>query len=882
MSASLITIIFNVLLFVSIGFGFLAGAVRGAKKSGIRTAFLIGFLALFFFLSPVIANAVSGIQINESIGSIGSFLETQIKDIPEIADIYAGNPALQNLVHSLPAMLINIVIMIILVPLASFFSFLCYAIVKSVQKRKNKVQNSEKIYTIQNGIPVIVDKKQTQKKHAFWGGVIGAVAGFVMFFCMFFPITTTTKVVMEYVNTNVAVAAENNESGFEYSEVSKLLTNTLGEPALEYINAANTSIFSKISGLGNIDYALYDYITSFKLGDTSGNLRTELKTVADVTELALSVKALTQEEEFDISKINFEKLENALFALSNSAIITTVGADLLDYFVDKITNENYLQTLVNENKLTQNQADLIEKLITPLGEKNISFAQNFKANIGAITNALKAVVDSGFIKTLDGITENSFEQIFDNLESCLNGTNQNSVVENHDYFSDIISAIFDSPTLKVMLVGGVNVAVDMFAEWLEIALENQGENLESQPVVFPNIVLDGVNFEVVETNLNTILKKAVDAVGLYLDSCENKEFKLINFVDSQNFNDVFAGIGVILANLETLPLLTSTDSSQSIFEVALLQLSRLDIVNEYVDLTAENINWQTETALIAPALKVLNQNYTDNTKTQTLLEKLIDGGADEIVETDGFKELTEDEMLVLTTTLCESKILKPVATLLLEEIVKNLGDAVGVTIDTSGIKNAVLSQQTQTISGVMFDLISLLNVEYTGDFKDAILENQNLKNAVKQLLESLNANAESAGVFAGAFNAVCGLFEEVIQTANDKMLELVDENANDLVVTSEQLLSEFDDIITILSKAKTVADLNKTTLEEIVAQADGSEKMLALLNEMQTHSSGVFGEAYTAIFEYVEENYSLLDSVNGKTAQTIVWATVFEEIKQII
>ena len=118
--------------------------------------------------------------------TIGGFIEEQILAVPEIADLYASNTAMQELVLKLPPMVLNLVVVILLVLVAWLLSSICYLITKAVMNRKaKKKQNENKVYTVMNGHPVVIEKNEKPKKYRLWGGLIGAVGGFVMCFCLF-------------------------------------------------------------------------------------------------------------------------------------------------------------------------------------------------------------------------------------------------------------------------------------------------------------------------------------------------------------------------------------------------------------------------------------------------------------------------------------------------------------------------------------------------------------------------------------------------------------------------------------------------------------------------------------------------------------------------
>jgi hypothetical protein len=279
---------------------------------------------------------------------------------------------------------------------------------------------------------------------------------------------------------------------------------------------------------------------------------------------------------------------------------------------------------------------------------------------------------------------------------------------------------------------------------------------------------------------------------------------------------------------------------------------------------------------------VLNTNHTDNTKGQTLLNEFIENGVENLVETDGFKNLDKAEVLVLTDALCQSKILRPVAVVMLEELVNNLANELGVSITANITDQTNLKSQSQSIGEVVYDLFSVVNTDFLGSFEDAILNNTNLQTAVKNLLISLKANAEAGGVFEPAYTAVCESFEEIINTAHTQICELVEiGEVGEITVTGEQLILQFDAVLDQLSKAKAVADLGQNSIESVILNG-GSDELLELLTAMQAKASGVLGLTYLKVFAYVQNNYMALQSVQNTTFTSIVWEDVLNEISGML
>ena len=659
MSAGTISLILNIVLLAFLLFGFLAGLVRGAKKSGIRTIWLVIFLVAVFLLSPIISQSLMGLYIGPLGGTIGEFLEEQILAIPEIADLYNSNTAMQELVLKLPPMILNLVVVMLLVLVAWLISSICYLITKAVIKRKAKKKaQSNKVYTVMNGRPVVIEKTEKPKKYRLWGGLIGAVGGLVMCFCLFLPVTGTVRTVMQYIDTPEAqvASAEDGQNDFQYAELSKKLTEMMGEEVVGYLDALNNSVLVKITSLGNLDLAIYDTISTVNIGGQKVCLRSEVNAVATAYETVLYVETLTNEDgEIDFQSLDFAKLENAVNAIFNSGLVKSFGISTVESIIDDAVSGDLLTTLVDEEKISEDIAGYAKEILTQI---DISIAQNgglsktLKNDLLAILDLAEAVCKSGLLQVVSEAQEFNKDVMLD-VASCLKGTHELSQVQEHDYLHDITENLFSSTILRSSLVGAVNIGTDFLKTTLENILTEQGEDITGEnAVVFSKAVQTAVDWTKVATAFETIFASVLDAKNMLAEFAFTVETYVEDILKHEDFQTVLGSAGKLLDTIKTLPLLTSTEDDASIFNQAVDAFNRVDYLNRYVDLAMlKTISFEEEfTPLVElmnfakPILEAENPktfayknlDFTALNENQTFAN-LFGGKLVEAVKTDSFK-----------------------------------------------------------------------------------------------------------------------------------------------------------------------------------------------------------------------------------------------------
>ena len=841
MSAGTISLILNIALLVFLLIGFLAGLVRGAKKSGVRTIWLVGFLVLVFLLSPVISQSLMGLYIAPLGDTIGGFIEEQILAVPEIADLYASNTAMQELVLKLPPMILNLVVVILLVLVAWLLSSICYLITKAVMNRKAKKKQSEgKVYTVMNGRPVVIEKNEKPKKYRLWGGLIGAVGGFVMCFCLFLPITGTVRTVMQYIDVPPAqtASAEEKESSFEYAMVSQELTNLLGEETIGYLNAINNSILVKVVSLGNLDLAIYDGISTVNVGGQKVCLRNEVNAVATTYETVLYVQSLQNEDgNIDFTNLDFAKLEKTVNAIFDSGLVKTLGISTAESLIEDAVNGDLLANLVEEGKIDENIAGYAKEIlkeIQVMTSVNDGLSSTLKHDLLAIIDVAEAVSKSGLLKVVSDIEEVDKQAVLD-VCACLTGTHELSEEQEHDYLHDITTGLFSSDILKASIVGVANIGLDELKATIEDVLEDDGKDITGDnAVVFSKVVQAGLDWTAVASLFETIFDSVIESQNLVAEVVTNKNLDFNKIIRLEGFGTGITSAGKILNSLKNLPLLSNTEGNQNIFETALKHLNRIDEVNKYVNLEAlKNINFEAELTPLAeiyafaqPAIVAENQktfayknlDFEALNSNQTLA-RLFDGDILKNVKTEEFKQKLLDADL--------GEDLQNYLTILLEG-----------AEDFADLKNTVLAVFGGVENAVKAGLVELLLDEE----KTAVDVNLLVANLL--VVEDGQANMRVQNVIANLFSddKICRIYADFINNfVADQDLEIGElELPSNIEAFKTNAVTDLNFALPILMAV--YLDLGITDFDAINLEQDG---VMAILNIILTDNfAGENGNAF--------------------------------------
>ena len=310
-------------------FGMMTGASRGFKRSTLRLVTFVGLLLAVFFLTPVIINAILGINVkivgrtpNEWVHFMSDHLVVFLKD--NFGSYVAPfGSYISEFAFGLVLAIVNIILFVILYMVLKFVSWIIYSILASIWA------------------PVRDRHGNKYPKHALGGMLVGALQGVALFLFFMLPINGLLGIVhnaAQYQEANdvhtlqvAQVADENNDE----VELEKILNKVDGSLTV-YQNVL------RYTGLQFLTDKAFEFQLTVRIDEgTSINLVNDINSAWELYVDSQTLTPLVQDitETRDLTKLTARDYElirsvvNKTFDMNLLRLADWVLADL-----DKIFN----------------------------------------------------------------------------------------------------------------------------------------------------------------------------------------------------------------------------------------------------------------------------------------------------------------------------------------------------------------------------------------------------------------------------------------------------------------------------------------------------------------------------------------------------------------
>ncbi len=484
--------------------GFLIGLWRGLKKSAVNLAFSIAGVLLAFFITPSITNATLtfNVTINGTRQTISDFIINQFAANTDIAHMMAVNENFATLVNHLPSAIVSTLVFILLTLIIEFFIYIIYKII-AVLCLKNK---------------------PGKKRHRLLGGAVGVVKAFVISIFMFMPLTSLLGLVndvnsTEDIFTQTVVAEE--YVGEEENEglIDRFIAN---KEVTKQIKDVEKNVFSIIGGAAGVDDAMFDYLSSFKMGKETVKIRQELKTYAQTANVILQLKSeLSGNRTRKFSSIDFDKLEKHFNKVLESKIYSKVVIEIVGDVVLNTDDYSFASGL-------KEFEDILKDIRNGLGQ--IENANEYFSNdIKKVFSAFKSLSKDGVIDEVLAVTvpeerasktEKMLKQIIvmtnaGNIDSSATAINEifttnivsNSKVSISKFLTDKVMQ--GKNFVDISKVDGLDAWKKELKYYGQIAVELEKENAEGKNLL--DTILESEDpakeiFEAKNVNIENIVK----------------------------------------------------------------------------------------------------------------------------------------------------------------------------------------------------------------------------------------------------------------------------------------------------------------------------------------------------------------------------------------
>lgn len=645
--------------------GFLLGLWKGLKKASLRLAVFLVFVIIAALISMPISKALMGIKINinGTVATISDQILNLLLSVETIADFYSSSPAFQQLINALPVAILNFVVFMLMILITYLIGFVVYLILSAIIIKKRK-----KPYIVKNGKAEVVSDYNPEKKRRLLGGAIGAVQAFIFLFVLLMPITAISSIVGDLAgSTQEKVAYASSETQFNYTPTSKLIRENIPSNILKIFDGYNSTLFAKISNIGNFDQLCFDTLTTVKVENQKITLRKEINNIAKVYDNVDFLISLDLENT-KLSELDYQKLENALDSLFDSGLLKSLLPQVLDYALDAVVSEEglmgYKLPAEYKNYAVVLKADFDQR-------QNIEY---IKEDVYSVFGIVKALGESGI---LDELIKDSIQ-----LDNVLNHVNKNQ----RAVVSNVVSNLLNSNTAKTLLVEFLNTSIESVDKTDEL-------------VEIPEIEKTKIDWTKVKTEITTITNSILD---IYVNITENVDVEQLSELTSKptkllnlDTDKLTASLSKIFDNLQNSNLLVS-EGEDKIYD-KLIDVFENTSYSKFVDLTVfkQPNSWSTEFDYLNQALKTIKNSGV----VSTLTEENID--VELVFDKLASKDQTNNQTYIrnIVSPLLDSKAFERTITNLgfdyIDNLIEQYQGEIGENVQLGKIQGEKLSQDNE-------------------------------------------------------------------------------------------------------------------------------------------------------------------------------------------
>lgn len=867
MSASAIGWIVSIVFIVILVIGFFIGFWRGLKRSTASLIFgLVGAL-LAFFLTPVITNAILGINItvNGTQTSINNYLVEMIKSASEdIEALVNANPNLESFFAQLPSALANVVVFIVLTVVIELIMYIIYKIIASIFLRY----------------------KPGAKKHRITGGVVGAIKTLIIVVFAFMPLSAligTLNNIMyedtyfvEQVQTDTTVVnaedgeiiiddgesedqtgegQQEGEQATEETKVNSLIDEYIPSEVKNVISGLENNALIKISKVFGLDNYVFDYLSQVNVDGEKVEVRKEIENIYPMANFVYQLRTYYDEEGLvNLKNADLDMIEKYFNNFVDSGLFQSVLASTVANVI-----ENYQDyAFIADSQIVQEYGIILDDLkanlssLTTTKEKGEYFASDFKN----LFSAFKTLAKSGAldqVKDLSGLNE-----ILNVLTSDKNLTVLQSALENVFSMNTIQDSI--SSVIKVTFEKILNEEVSDIEDSSNYT-DEQWKNLSAKFTSILKIVGD----------INSGFSGGLEGVIKDPASILNES--------SETLSATLANVGSLLDELLNIDLFkTTTGENTTIFDGILTEY-KLTLpsgtvlkvnTNESGELVKEEVTISSYKELfefVTPTLITVKDNdlysiITSGSDAQSLLQTL----ADKIAKNDG-DTVAGDKYLL-------HKIVLPLYQIDFtnELIVSNLQSALGedeiitfANIDTLAEWESELDYISDLITKVNTTSVNIGSQEQPNyqTYLQIILSGD-----YNTLINNLQEE-DVDGIFRPILEAQC------TENLKTQVISLINENINSITNRQTEIptINIADNVDEIISIIKSFISLNKviTSAQDITIDS---------LVEMNTED---IGNVLNAIRDtlYDEEGNLKEDTMFGGIYNDIIGEIKLEYMDEV-
>ncbi|MBO7219502.1 MAG: hypothetical protein J6V40_05970, partial [Clostridia bacterium] len=608
----------NIILLVVLGFfaffGFVFGLARGLWKTVFRTVWLILTAIAAIMLAPILTNAILDFPVNASIAieELNITTITTVRDAIHIAldhlimpTLTIDYPGLTEIIISIPTMVLNVVMFIliffllkiILLPISAIIYHICTGSKKEKNTAVTKTNVKDKKVRTKTVAAPVKTKPIKKSKHRFVGAIVGLSTGVVVSFSLLMPVAALTNLVEKHKLA---------------STLDGLTESTM---VTDYVAAYNNSIVGQIykyTGLGSIADFTFDTLTSVKIDNNH--------TIKLTTDLPLAVEVYSKLDGI-MAKVNSYMGPTLDYTALTKAQVTELIADA----------STLLEDLESITTLSSLNDYMIPIMLDYLEYKDIKLSGDAELNealyntLNSLGNAVASGTNINVFSELDSLLDiasfmNNKDLLLPLLQMNQDALTTKLLELDEDFATDLCDKLFALQTVNVTAPNLVNTGLIALSKSFDIVYDSDhlasSTEIKNTLASIINDVLD-VYATLDFSNPIFMTDDTLVSVGRLLDTVKGS-----SIMDTNTYNSVVEfGVGFMSSML--------TDMIPEDFE---------STFNSIMEVLPDNIanvtSWETELTIMQEVIEMLgsengllhdgydNKNKAHFTYVGTTLDKL--------------------------------------------------------------------------------------------------------------------------------------------------------------------------------------------------------------------------------------------------------------------
>lgn len=820
MSSTVVALIVSLIFIAILVSGFFVGFWRGLKKSTVNLVISLIGAVIAFFITPVITNAIMGISVeyNGQTTTLSQMLVVAVKEDPNISNLISNNPNLETVFANLPSAIANTIVFILLTIIMEILIYAIYKIIACI----------------------FLKKKENEKKHRLFGGLVGLAKAFVITIFAFMPLagligTANSFTYSEnYFIEASAYSQEQTDQTTGQDEGKRLENGVLGEylpdQAVQAIRGMEDNLLTKICGIFGMDNATFDYLSKFQVEDETVYIRQELENYYEIADFAFQV---SYQENMQYTNINYDKLEEVLNNTMENGLFKTV---VCDFIADIIENyENY--PFIADNQSLQEYSDIINeigtKLATHKDEEN-GYQNYFSNDIKQIFIVFKTLGQNGIIDQIINLENKNTENILNIL------TNQQNVEKFEQSVNNLLKVNLVRDGIEPIVQRGINSIIE---ESDSIDVDVSTWNEQDWNDLSSSIVKSIHDYSNISNQVN-------------LSDFLNDPTILLIKEDNYDIDGILQSVGELIDEIRNIKLLKNKDG--------------VPVVDKFL----------TENNIILPK----GQIYDADGQLQTIenyqqmfsfispsLTQLRDSGLYEIISAGGDSKTI---MSNLATLLSEegnndllSKVLLPLQQV--EPVKSIINEKLNsFTNDIVDFSNLTTYQEWKNdykyVSQLIIDLNrktaedkTYLDLALSGQISELLncLTNEDVDVILKPVLYAKSTTAFKQDLINSVKDVLDGLTSPALSKIDISSVTLIEGNSEDQTQEICDVFKSFIELNKVYQEGNTLKDLDKTILTNLFVNMQNNAYRVEL-SENGKSEIGLFNGAFINLMSKLKSTYS--------------------------